>query len=65
MGVGRRKLAVAERVSVGEIHMRHVPFLVVSDGPEAFAALLSGYRGAIGYKFFWPAEGSHGIPMKR
>jgi hypothetical protein len=48
MGVGHPKFAVAERGSVGEIHMTHVPFLVVSDEPEAFSPLPSGYRGAIG-----------------
>jgi hypothetical protein len=47
-GVAQPKFAVAEALSIGDIHLRHVPFLVVSDQPAAFADLPSGYRGAIG-----------------
>jgi predicted aspartyl protease len=64
-GVERPKFAVAERVSVGEIHLRNVPFLVVSDGPQAFSALPSGYRGALGIQVLlafrtirWDSDGT-------
>jgi hypothetical protein len=63
-GVERPKFAVAERVSIGEIHIRNVPFLVVSDEPEAFSALPSGYRGALGIQILlacrtirWDSDG--------
>jgi predicted aspartyl protease len=47
-GVEGAKFAVADRLELAGIHLRNVPFLIVSDEPEAFFALPPGYRGAIG-----------------
>jgi hypothetical protein len=47
-GVEGPRFAVAERLELGGVHLKNVPFLVVKDGPDAFSALPPGYRGAIG-----------------
>ena len=42
------KIAVAESLNLGEIHLQHVAFMVSGDEPKAWAELPPGQRGALG-----------------
>jgi predicted aspartyl protease len=42
------RIAIAEQLGVGNVRLKNVPFLVVSDDQQPFASLPSGKRGVLG-----------------
>jgi clan AA aspartic protease (TIGR02281 family) len=47
-GFALTKIAVAESLNLGDIHLQHVAFLVTGDQPKAMGELPPGQRGALG-----------------
>jgi len=75
-GSAAMRTTVIDRLTIAEIEVRNVPFLVVPDSQPPFNDLLPGKRGVFGFTFLatlksigWTSDGSfeigfHSVPNK-